>query len=211
MQSIRDLYRHNGYLDADATYSVTPTRKNNQVEVTFTIHEGPITHLRAVQFEGVAVYPLKDLRKKVWSRPGRIFDPAFLQLDTLLISTLYQERGYRPHVTAAYRRGQPDSVHVDVTYSVREGQRYRVGEVTVSGQDQVKDKLIQRELLLKPNDVHQLSRVSRTQERLYRDRSVPAGPHRAAARLDPDADELRRAAARAQAALGRSFGRQQHR
>jgi outer membrane protein assembly factor BamA len=73
VQSIRDLYRHNGYLDADATYSVTPTRKNNQVEVTFTIHEGPITHLRAVQFEGVAVYPLKDLRKKVWSRPGRIF------------------------------------------------------------------------------------------------------------------------------------------
>ena len=166
-QSIRDLYRHNGYLDADATYSVAPAKKKDQVEVTFTIREGPITHIRSVQFEGVAVYPLKDLRKKLWSQPDRSFDPAYLQLDTLLISTLYQERGYRPHVAASYRRGQPDSTHVDVTYSLREGQRYRVGEVTVSGQDRVKDKLIQRELLLRPNDIYQLSRVSRTQERLY--------------------------------------------
>lgn len=165
--AIRQLYRHHGFLDADVAARVSSAGPSGMVEVTFAIREGERSRVGAVRFEGVAIYPEAELRKKIWARPGRPFDPAYLQLDTLIISTLYQQRGYRPHVSADFDRGDPDSTRIQVIYGVQEGQRYRVGEVTVSGHDRVRDRLITRELLLKPGTFYSLSRVQRSQERLY--------------------------------------------
>ncbi|HET9328627.1 MAG TPA: BamA/TamA family outer membrane protein [Candidatus Eisenbacteria bacterium] len=167
VEAIRQIYRHNGFLDATASYRVSSSDSIDLVTVDFLIREGERSRIRSVTFQGTNVYPAKDLRKKVWAREDRPFDPGFLQLDTLIISAMYQERGYRPHAAASYRRGDPDSTQVDVTYVVEEGERYKVGEVTVSGHDKVKDRLITRELLLKPGANYQLSRVTRTQEHLY--------------------------------------------
>jgi outer membrane protein assembly complex protein YaeT len=165
--AIGDIYRHNGFLDATASYRVSSTDSTDLAEVDFLIREGERSHIRSVSFQGTQSYPVKDLRKKVWAREDRPFDPGFLQLDTLIITAVYQERGYRPHVVSSYRRGVPDSTHVDVTYRVEEGEKYKVGEVTVSGHDKVKDRLITREILLKPGAQYQLSKVTRTQEHLY--------------------------------------------
>jgi outer membrane protein insertion porin family len=166
-QSIGELYRHNGFLDVQVGYRVTTTDSSARAAVAFLIREGQRSEIRAVRFAGNTVYSERDLRKKLWAKVGRPFDPAFLQLDTLTISALYQEKGYRPHIAAGYRRHEPDSTNVDVGYGIEEGERYKVGEVTVSGQDKVKEKLITRELLLKPGAPYQLSRVTRSQEHLY--------------------------------------------
>lgn len=165
--AIQQLYRHHGFLDAEAVARVSSAGASGMVEVTFAIREGERSRVGEVRFEGLAIYPEKELRKKTWARPGRPFDPAYLQLDTLIISTLYQERGFRPHVSAGFDRGDPDSTRIEVVYGVQEGQRYQVGEVTVSGHDQVRDRLITRELLLRPGTTYSLSRVQRSEERLY--------------------------------------------
>ena len=68
------------------------------------------------------------MRKRLWSKADQPFDPAYLQLDTLQISALYQERGYRPHVVG---RDVRDSLTVTVRYDVNEGERYQVGAVYV--------------------------------------------------------------------------------
>jgi len=167
VEAIGDIYRHNGFLDATASYRVSSNDSTDLVKVDFLIREGERSRIRGLRFEGTGSYPEKDLRKKVWAREDRVFDPAFLQLDTLIISAMYQERGYRPHVAATYRRGDPESTLVEVVYAIDQGERYKVGEITISGHDKVKDRLITRELLLKPGATYQLSRVTRTQEHLY--------------------------------------------
>ena len=167
VDAIRQLYRHYGFLDALASYQVSSVDTTDEVEVTFNIREGPRSRIESVRFEGVHVYPEKDLRKRIWARPKRTFDPGYLQLDTLIVSTSYQDRGYRPHVTGSFTRQPPDSVRIAVLYQVQEGERYKVGEVTVSGQDKVQDRLITRELLMRPGTFYQLSRVQRSSERLY--------------------------------------------
>ncbi|TMQ67869.1 MAG: hypothetical protein E6K80_14855, partial [Candidatus Eisenbacteria bacterium] len=166
-QAVAETYRHNGFLDATVGYRVSTTDSSNRARVAFVIHEGRRSLIHDVHFEGNHVLSARDLRRKMWAKKGRAFDPAFLQLDTLTIVSLYQERGYRPHASGRYVRGHPDSTRIDLTYHVEEGARYKVGEVTVSGQDKVKERLITRELLLKSGTAYQLSRVTRTQERLY--------------------------------------------
>ena len=166
--AIRDRYVHHGYLDAQVGFRVTPLRDSSRVAVTFVIREGSRSHVASVQFTGVASYPEDQLRRKLLARPGAPFDPFVLQLDTLKISELYQERGFRPHVVASARRGEgADSLAVLVSFAVEEGRAYLVGDVRVSGQERVKERLIRRELVLKRDDTFRRSRMVRSWERLY--------------------------------------------
>ncbi len=165
--AIKELYRRYGFLDAEVDYQVTSAAKRDEVEVTFAIREGGRSVIRGVRLIGTRAIPARELARKLWARPGRPFDPAYLQLDTLRLSDLYQEKGYLPRVEASYARGASDSLRVAVTYAVQEGERYRVGAVTVSGSRRVQERLITRELVLQPGSVYQRSRVLRSQERLY--------------------------------------------
>ena len=165
--AIEAVYRHHGFLDTRVEYRIASSRKPDEVQVQFLIHEGGRARVREVRFTGVQAIPEKELRRRLRVHPGRLFDPAFLQLDTLLLSTLYQERGYRPHAVPTATRHGADSLQILVHYEVSEGVQYRVGEIYISGQDRVRERLITRELVLQPGGVYQRSRVVRSQERLY--------------------------------------------
>jgi outer membrane protein assembly complex protein YaeT len=156
--------RHYGFLDARASWTVEPLRRADRVRVVFRIVEGPRSRIASVSLEGVSVYPQTKLKRQLLARPGRPFDPAILQLDTLNISSAYQEEGYRPHTRARYVR---DSTAVHVTYEIIEGSRYRFGESYVAGLETVKERFVRRELVLPPGENFRISRVRQSIERLY--------------------------------------------
>ena len=165
--SIRELYRHYGYLDAEVDYRVVSTSESEHVEVVFLIHEGGRSRIGMVELAGVANITERDVRKRLWSRTDRAFDPAYLQLDTLQISALYQERGFRPHVVGRYVR---DSLTVTVRYEVNEGERYKVGAVYLIRPEQryhVNESLVRRELVIREGDYYSLTKMRQSQERLY--------------------------------------------
>lgn len=169
--AIASLYRHYGYLDARAHWRLSASKDSNAVHVVFVIEEGERSLVQEVQLDGVHVYPENQLRKSLFAQPRKPFDPAYLQLDTLKISELYQERGYLPHTVAGAQRGVPESLQVHVRYDLHEGALFHVGEVSYlsSSPDAhpVRESLGRRELLLKPGEVYRRSRVIRSVERLY--------------------------------------------
>jgi outer membrane protein assembly factor BamA len=169
--AIRDRYRLHGFLDASVGVVIASTRDSGRVAVTFLIREGPQTRVARVEFPGVRSYPENQLRRRLITRPGEPFDPFALQLDTLRISELYQERGFRPWVVARAWRGEgADSVRARVEFEVDEGNRYRVGQVYVHTGDprpRVAEPLLRRELMLRPGDFYRRSFMIRSWERLY--------------------------------------------
>lgn len=165
--AIANVYRHYGYLDTHVEWRLEPTSKVGAARVVFVVREGQRSHLREVSLTGVHVYTERELRRSLLARPGEPFDPAFLQLDTLKIRTLYQERGHFPTVRASARRDATNPLAVDVKYDVVEGMQYRVGETSYQGEGHVRESLARRELQLKPGDVYRRSRLDRSIERLY--------------------------------------------
>ena len=166
--AIRDRYLHHGYLDVRAGVRVDPARDSSQAVVTFVIHEGPRSRVASVAFSGVQSHSEHELRRKLLVQTGQPFDPWFLQLDTLKISELYQERGFRPHVVASARRGEgAESLKVQVRFEVAEGPQYLVGEVYVRGYEKVSERLVRRELVLRKDEIFRRSRMVRSGERLY--------------------------------------------
>jgi len=165
--ALQQLYRRYGFLDAEIAYQVASVRNRDQVSVAFAIREGERSDVRAVRFTGMTAFSEKDVARKLWARRGRPFDPAYVQLDTLRVSELYQEKGYLPQVAGGFARDPGDSLKITVSYDIVEGDRYRVGDVAIGGQDRVKERLVAREIVLPRGSFYQRSRVERSQERLY--------------------------------------------
>lgn len=165
--AIAGLYRHYGYLDTRVKWRLVPSRDGRGSRVVFVIAEGSRSRVEVVTLSGVEIYPEKELRRTLLARPGAPFDPAFLQLDTLKMAASYQERGHFAHARGVARRGNPDSLAIEVHYDVNEGPQYRVGAIQYQGEGKLRESLGLRELMLKPGDVYRTSRVARSIERLY--------------------------------------------
>ncbi len=166
--AIEAVCRQHGLLDASVRDSLVPLRNPARVRVLFLIHEGPRSRIATVETPGARSVPAGTLRRTLYARPGRPFNPAFLVADTLLIARLEGEHGHLPHTVGSARREDVDSVKVHVDYDVTEGPEYRVGQTRVldPGRAGVRERVITRELLMKPGSVYKLSRVEDSQERL---------------------------------------------
>lgn len=163
--SIVSLYHHYGYLDARVRVLIEPAKDVHAARVVFEIREGPRTRIADVDLRGVHSYPEKELRHGLLARPRQFFDPAFLQLDTLHIKSVYRERGYFVGVRDTTARLDSASIHVG--YDVNEGPLYRIRDLGFESEGKVREYLGRREILLKPGDVYRESKLSLSRERLY--------------------------------------------
>jgi hypothetical protein len=158
---------HYGYLDARVSWELRRSHDASAANVVFVIEEGPRSKVDRVELSGVNEFHEREVSKPLLAQPKRPYDPAFLAIDTLSISRLYQERGFLPTTQASAERGQPDSVAVRVRYDVHEGSRYSIGTIDYEGTGLLKEKLARRELLFKTGDVFRRSRLEQSVERLY--------------------------------------------
>lgn len=164
--AIVGFYRHYGYLDTRVRVTLLPSKDARSTKVVFEVTEGPRTTIERVDLTGVIAYPEKDLRRSLLSQPRVPFDPAFLQLDTLRIKSLYRERGYFVGVRDGAEQGSAPNRAI-VRFDVSEGPLYRVGDVAFESPGKVRESLGRRELMLKPGDVYRQARLTRSIERLY--------------------------------------------
>ena len=170
--ALRAAYQERGFLDAgvDSVHvTPAPNRQRPQVIVTYFLTEGRRSFVRAVHVTGNEHYPAEALRKKLFARPGRPFNPGYLGADTARISQAYQDRGYRPTVAAEAVRDSADPLNVRVTYHVVEGALYHFGQIYLSSPTEihVQEQLIRREFVVHPGDVYRTSKVDQSLQRLY--------------------------------------------
>lgn len=176
--AILGVYQQHGYLDAAVTTEVKSPKEAGQAIVTFVIDEGKTSVVKNVVFEGVHAFPESQLLQLIYAKRGKAFNPTAVILDTLRIAEAYQDRGYRPRVSAEATR---DGLDVTVRYQVQEGPLYRFGQVDYSsaGPLSVRPYLIQREIDMQPGDIYRRSQVQKTIEHLYATnlfRSIQATP-----------------------------------
>ncbi len=165
-RAIERICQFHGFLDARVDHRLGVTQDPGAVLVTFVIQEGPRSRVGTVEFEGMKAISPQSLVRRLYLKRGRPFNPAGMIVDTARISAAYKERGMLPHVSFGATR---DSLDVTVRYSVDEGPVYRIGAVHLPAPQDlpVRERLVRRELLLRPGDIYRASRVQRSLERLY--------------------------------------------
>ena len=140
VQRILELYRQSGRFAANVEPQYKPLDQN-RVDLIFSIEEGPVTGIRAINFIGNEAYSDRRLRSEIVTRQSRIwrffssndnYDPSRLEFDRELLRQFYQNKGYYDfRVISAVADLTPDQKDFYVTFTVEEGDQYQFGEVKV--------------------------------------------------------------------------------
>ncbi len=165
--ALKLLYQNRGFADVEIADISTQTLENkkNGVEVVVTIQEGIQYRVNSLTLEGVNIVPKDQMLAILKMREGSLFTPKGMADDLNAIRTFYGQRGYieadtMPQVTPA---GQGA---VDILYKVDEKVQSYVNLVNIQGNTRTKDKVIRRELAIKPGEIYDTTLVDVSKARL---------------------------------------------
>ena len=134
---ILEIYRRSGRFAATVEPKVIQL-KQNRVDIIFEINEGEVTGIRKINFVGNKRFSDGDLREAIQTKESRwyrfltsddTYDPDRLTFDRELLRRFYLKRGYADfRVASAVAELSRDRKDFFVTFTVEEGERYRLRE-----------------------------------------------------------------------------------
>jgi outer membrane protein insertion porin family len=168
--NLRDFYNEEGYYDT----TISPRTEDlggGEVNLVFNIQENLRLRINSVDFSGNTVFYNLTLRGAVqtqhsymsWLFNVGLYDRNIADEDKIRLRNLYWTKGYLDfNVTNIDVKELPDDPeYVNVTFNLEEGKPYRVGEVSVSGNERFDETALLRLLKMKKGDIFDY----RTQER----------------------------------------------
>ena len=163
--AIRTVYQNRGFADVDVSEAQTEPLKKDGVELIFTIKEGTQYRVNKIALSGVNIVPEGEVLSQMKMLGGQLFTPKGMSDDLKALRDFYGSRGYVDMlVTPQVLPAGPGSV--EVTYNLDEGVQSYVNLVNIQGNTRTKDKVIRRELAVKPGDVFDTTLVDVSKKRL---------------------------------------------
>ncbi|MDE2729992.1 MAG: outer membrane protein assembly factor BamA [Bacteroidota bacterium] len=182
---------------ADSVWLDTTGEKPGLI-VELEVKEGARYHIRNIDWEGNTVYPDQVLSTALGIESGDTYNAKRLEQNLLSnqqssdVSSLYMNRGYMLfRVEPEVRVIEGDSL--DLHYDIYEGDIFRIGEVSIAGNEKTKEHVIRRELYTVPGQTFSRELIQETIRRLsqlnyFDQEKLGAGPSIDLDQEDKEAD-----------------------
>lgn len=162
---IIEKYNELGYRDAKITHDSVAKYDDKAVDVFLTIDEGKKYYISDITWVGNTIYPTETLNTLLGIYPGDVYNQKYLnkrtQEDEDAVSNLYLDNGYLFfQLVPIEERVQGDSIALQMR--VIEGPQARVNRVIINGNDQLYEKVIRRELRVRPGELFSKSDLMRS-------------------------------------------------
>ncbi|MEO5716538.1 MAG: outer membrane protein assembly factor BamA [Luteolibacter sp.] len=165
LDAILDYYRSKGYLRASSPGMRREPVKDGRVDLIIPIVEGEKYTVAGVGFGKMTVFKPEELYPALTLNTNNAYSSKKMRDDITMIRSYYGSRGYADAlVTPDIRDAGPN--RVSIIYRITEGSRFKVGRVNISGNTKTKDKVIRREIPLKPGDMFNSVELETTKTRL---------------------------------------------
>jgi outer membrane protein insertion porin family len=171
-QHILDMYAKRGYYDATVEPKIVHLSQN-RVDVIFQVNDGSATLISKIVVNGNKAFSEDRLTEVINSRESRWwrflstsdqYDPERLAFDKELLRRFYLKNGYADiQIVDASAELSPDRKGFFLSFTVNEGERYKVGAVTINSQlRNLKQQDLQSVLQLAPGDWYDGDAVGRS-------------------------------------------------
>ena len=176
---LQEMYRLSGRFSAVIDPKIIKLDQN-RVNLVFEISEGPETLISRISFVGNNHFSSGDLQKVVRSREDRWYrfwtdddkyDPDRLAYDQELLRKFYLEHGYADFkVDTAIAALSPDRKDFIVTFSIEEGDRYKIGKTEIkSNITGLNADFLKDDVSFKTGDWYKVSAIERTVTKMTND------------------------------------------
>ncbi|MDE5773795.1 MAG: outer membrane protein assembly factor BamA [Muribaculaceae bacterium] len=162
---IIDKYNELGYRDARITFDSVAQYSDGEVDVFLKVDEGKKYYISDITWVGNTVYPTETLNQVLGIYPGDVYNQKRLEKRTRedddAVSNLYLDNGYLFFDLVPIEDNiKGDSISIRM--NVREGQQARINRVVINGNDQLYEKVIRRELRVRPGELFSKSDLMRS-------------------------------------------------
>ncbi|MFH1449848.1 MAG: outer membrane protein assembly factor BamA [bacterium] len=168
LNQILYFYNNKGYflcqVELDKVYF---DDKKKGLVVNIHINEGDIYLIDGLKFVGSTLFTEKEFLKEVKTGQGKKYSLKDFRGDQGKIMEMYSQKGYisvqiipKPFIDKEQKK-------ISFEIEIREGEKCFLEKVSVSGNEITKDKVILREVLLKPGEIFDGQKINLTQKKLY--------------------------------------------
>ena len=165
LNRIIQKYNELGYRDAKIlSDSVVPV-ENNKVDIYITLEEGKKYYINDITWVGNTIYNTDQLNYLLGMKPGDVYNQKELDkrlnTDEDAVSSAYMDRGYLFYQLVPIEKNvRGDSI--DLELRMFEGPQARVNKVVINGNDRLYEKVVRRELRVKPGELFSKSDLIRS-------------------------------------------------
>ena len=164
-ERILAFYRSKGYQQATIVRdSIYYDESRSRLFIDIEIEEGLQYHVGSVSWEGNELFSSVELAKQLKMKEGDVFRFSSPEL-AYLAKSAYYERGYLDTEIIPRETIRGDSI--DVSFQVFEGEPWRIRRIEFTGNVKTREKVLRREVALRPGDVFKSSQLQESQRRLY--------------------------------------------
>ncbi len=172
VERLYEVYRLSGRFSASIEPKIIKLDQN-RVNLVFEISEGPQTLISRISFIGNEKFDDADLQRVVRSKEDRWwrfftsddkYDPDRMAYDRELLRKFYIDQGYADfRVENAVAELSPDRKDFFVTFTLEEGERYKVGNVHItSGLPDLNADLLKPALTFAPGAWYNASEIEKS-------------------------------------------------
>jgi outer membrane protein insertion porin family len=164
---LSDYYLNNGYVNikvGEPVVKLDETKKTLDVYIGIT--EGEQYRIGAIGFKGELLDPEADLRKKLKSEPGEIFNRSILRTDIGTLTDVYGDKGYAFATINPQTRMDNEKKIVDMTFDFEKGELVSIERINIAGNPKTRDKVIRREMRVTESGLYSATGMKRSKQNL---------------------------------------------
>lgn len=165
LNRILERYNERGYRDARIIADSVVPYNDNTVDVYIHLDEGPQYFIRDISWVGNTLYPTEVLDNYLGMEPGDVYNQKLMRKrlneDDDAVSNLYMDNGYLFYqLIPIEREVVGDSISLEMR--MIEGPQARINNIVINGNDRLYEKVIRRELRLRPGELFSKSDLMRS-------------------------------------------------
>ena len=169
VEGIRDLYRANGFREAEVSSQEIDNYmgKTGEIGILINIQEGPQWFVSKLDIDGASAEDRAALVPILHSTEGQPYSELNIALDRDSILDFFYNNGY-PQATFEFTSTPASDPHsTDLKFTIVPGPREFVRDVLVSGLRNTQPDLVRQRIDLHPGDPLSQSKITGSQKRLY--------------------------------------------
>ena len=165
LNRIVEKYNELGYRDAKITHDSVARYNDKSVDVFIDVDEGNKYYISDINWVGNTVYSTDVLNSVLGMYPGDVYNQKRLnkrtQEDEDAVSNLYLDKGYLFfNLVPIEENIHGDSIALQMR--IVEGPQARINRVVINGNNQLYEKVIRRELRVRPGELFSKSDLMRS-------------------------------------------------
>jgi len=172
---IKEAYRDFWYPETQVTWRTKVVEELGTVDVTFDIKEGRKLGIKHIEFEGNEAVEDKVLRKVMQQKQkgllsfvtgsGKYKEEA-VDMDVYSIKSLYMNEGFLDVKVSDPVLDDSKSKRARMIFKIEEGQRYVVGDISLSGMESFSEQELRGGIRLRRGDIAALQAINQGSENI---------------------------------------------